>query len=216
MNHDESILLKERVLWSSTEAQCHLVWFRCGTANSAAPKSSVILPYGTAASLFESLSFFPLCSHSMSELKSSIWSSTQLPAGTHCLAPHSALTAILIRLTFQWGWLVDEGNRWLQKIRSKKMRLTSSERVLFMNTSCFLSCVCLLRGFSAAASRRTWCTHVTGRRTALSTRWRGTAVSTAACRGALPWECPKSVSLPPTLLNVLIWAQFKLCHGWKW
>lgn len=53
----------------------------------------------------------------------------------------------------------------------------------------------LHRVFSAEVSRRTWCTHATGRRTALSTRWLGIAVSTAGCRSASLWECPKSVSV---------------------
>lgn len=50
------------------------------------------------------------------------------------------------------------------------------------------------RASFGGASRRTWCTRVTGRRTASSTRSPGTAASTAGCRNAWKWACPRSVS----------------------
>lgn len=49
------------------------------------------------------------------------------------------------------------------------------------------------RGFSGAASRRTWCTHVTGRGTARLTRSPGTGASSAASRSASRSECPRKV-----------------------
>lgn len=49
LNHNESILVKEKWLWSSTLAQCHLVRFRCGAPNPQLHQSSVILPYRTSS-----------------------------------------------------------------------------------------------------------------------------------------------------------------------
>ncbi len=49
------------------------------------------------------------------------------------------------------------------------------------------------------ASRRTWCTLVTGRRTASSTKSPATAASTVGCRSAWKSGCPRSVSIKTAL-----------------
>lgn len=60
--------------------------------------------------------------------------------------------------------------------------------------SCLPAHLLAHRAFSDEAFRRTWSTLATGIRTALLTRSLGIDASTAACRSALKWACPKSVS----------------------
>lgn len=89
-NYNQSVLLKEKWLWSSTEAQCHLVNFRHDVLRLQLNQSPHLFSHNAAAaaSLFDTLRFFTLCSHlySVSLLKSSIWSSTELPTGMQRLA----------------------------------------------------------------------------------------------------------------------------------
>ncbi len=72
LKYNERILLKEKWLWSTTEAQCHLVKFRCGATHPQLNQSPpLFFRTAPAASLFDTLCFFTLCSHqySVSELQ---------------------------------------------------------------------------------------------------------------------------------------------------
>ena len=128
-------------------------------------------------------------------------------------------------------------NIWLWKpgLLSDFYRLTDSIFVYFLSTpsfpflydlspcqslclsvSLYLSLrlsVCYLRASFGEVSRRTWCTPAIGRRTASSTRSPATAASTAGCRSAWKWACPRSVSTLRCYSTTLPIIQLLLIHS---
>lgn len=86
----------------------------------------------------------------------------------------------------------DDAELRIQKNRTKEKHFD----VLFDYNGQSFSLSRRFRAFSAAVSRRTWCTPATETRTARLTRSHATAASTAGCRSALRSACPRKVRAP--------------------